>query len=54
MIIKTKPQKNLINSVVYGPKIHAHQQSNGQIIIGEQITAPIKKNTKDRSCKKNK
>ena len=39
--------KNLINSVVYGPKIHAHQQSNGQLIIGEQITAPIKENTQD-------
>ena len=46
VIIKTKPQKNLINSVVYGPKIHAHQQSNGQIIIGEQITAPIKENSR--------
>ena len=44
VIIKTKPQKNLINSVVYGPKIHAHQQSNGQLIIGEQITAPIREN----------
>jgi len=47
VIIKSKPQKNLINSVVYGPKIHAHQQSNGQLIIGEQITAPIKKNSID-------
>ena len=54
VIIKTKPQKNLINSVVYGPKIHAHQQSNGQIIIGEQITAPIKKNTKDHIKRINK
>ena len=49
VIIKTKPMKNLINSVVYGPKIHAHQQSNGQLIIGEQITAPIKENTKDHT-----
>ena len=47
VIIKTKPQKSLINSVVYGPKIHAHQQTNGQIIIGEQITAPIKENSRD-------
>ena len=47
VIIKTKPKKNLVNSVVYGPKIHAHQQSNGQIIIGEQITAPIKENSKN-------
>jgi len=47
VIIKTKPNKNLINSVVYGPKIHAHQQSNGQIIIGEQITAPIMENSKN-------
>ena len=31
VIIKTNPKKDLINSVVYGPKIHAHQQSNGQI-----------------------
>jgi len=54
VIIKTKPQKNLINSVVYGPKIHAHQQSNGQIIIGEQITAPIKKNIKDHIKRINK
>ena len=45
VIIKTKPQKNIINSVVYGPKIHAHQQSNGQLIIGEQITAPTKENS---------
>ena len=45
VIIKTKPKKKLINSVVYGPKIHAHQQSNGQLIIGEQITAPIKENS---------
>ena len=45
VIIKTKPKKNLINSVVYGPKIHAHQQSNGQLIIGEQITAPIRENS---------
>ena len=45
MIIKTEPKKNLINSVVYGPKIHAHQQSNGQLIIGEQITAPIRENS---------
>ena len=47
VIIKTKPHKNLLNSVVYGPKVHAHQQSNGQLIIGEQITAPIKENSKD-------
>ena len=45
VIIKTKPKKKLINSVVYGPKIHAHQQSNGQLIIGEQITAPIEENS---------
>ena len=45
VIIKTEPKKNLINSVVYGPKIHAHQQSNGQLIIGEQITAPIRENS---------
>ena len=47
VIIKTKAEKNLINSVVYGPKIHAHQQSNGQLIIGEQITAPIEENSTD-------
>ena len=47
VIIKTKPHKNLLNSVVYGPKVHAHQQTNGQLIIGEQITAPIKENSKD-------
>ena len=47
VIIKTKPRKKIINSVVYGPKIHAHQQTNGQIVIGEQITAPIKENSKD-------
>ena len=45
VIIKTEPKKDLINSIVYGPKIHAHQQSNGQLIIGEQITAPIKENS---------
>ena len=45
VIIKTKPKKKLINSVVYGPKIHAHQQSNGQLIIGEQITAPIEESS---------
>ena len=47
VIIKTRPNKNLINSIVYGPKIHAHQQSNGQIIIGEQVTAPIKENSRN-------
>ncbi len=47
VIIKTNPKKDLINSVVYGPKIHAHQQSNGQIIIGEQITAPVEENSKN-------
>ena len=45
VIIKTKPKKNLINSIVYGPNIHAHQQSNGQLIIGEQITAPTEQNS---------
>ena len=54
VIIKTKPNKNLINSVVYGPKIHAHQQSNGQIIIGEQITAPIKENSRNHLKRINK
>ncbi len=54
VIIKTKSQKNLINSVVYGPKIHAHQQSNGQLIIGEQITAPIKENSTDHLKRINK
>tara|TARA_Y100000022_G_C13213779_1_gene358875 strand:+ start:67 stop:1212 length:1146 start_codon:yes stop_codon:yes gene_type:complete len=54
VIIKTKPQKNLINSVVYGPKIHVHQQTNGQIIIGEQITAPIKENSRDHLKRINK
>ena len=54
VIIKTKPKKNLINSVVYGPKIHAHQQSNGQIIIGEQITAPVKENSKNHLKRINK
>ena len=47
VIIKTNPKKDLINSIVYGPKIHAHQQSNGQIIIGEQITAPVEENSKN-------
>ena len=45
VIIKTKPKKNLINSIVYGPNIHAHQQSNGRLIIGEQITAPTEQNS---------
>jgi glycine/D-amino acid oxidase-like deaminating enzyme len=45
VIIKTKPTKKTINSIIYGPKIHAHQQRNGQIIIGEQITAPIRENS---------
>ena len=54
VIIKTKPEKNLINSVVYGPKIHAHQQSNGQLIIGEQITAPIRENPIDHLKRINK
>ena len=54
VIIKTKPKKNLINSVVYGPKIHVHQQSNGQIIIGEQITAPVKENSKNHLKRINK
>ena len=45
VIIKTEPTENTINSIVYGPKIHAHQQRNGQIIIGEQITAPIRENS---------
>ena len=45
VIIKTKPKKNLINSIVYGPNIHVHQQSNGQLIIGEQITAPTEQNS---------
>ncbi len=54
IIIKTKPYKDLINSVVYGPKIHAHQQSNGQLIIGEQITAPIKENSTDHLKRINK
>ena len=39
---------------MYGPKIHAHQQSNGQLIIGEQITAPIKENTEDHIKRINK
>ena len=54
VIIKTKSEKNLINSVVYGPKIHAHQQSNGQLIIGEQITAPIRENPIDHLKRINK
>ena len=54
LIIKTKPEKNLVNSVVYGPKIHAHQQSNGQLIIGEQITASIKENSIDHLKRINK
>ena len=45
VIIKTRPEKDLINSIVYGPDIHMHQQSNGQLIVGEQITAPIKENS---------
>ena len=47
VIIKTKPSNNIINSIVYGPNIHAHQQNNGQLIIGEQITAPIKEDSKN-------
>ena len=54
VIIKTNPKKDLINSVVYGPKIHAHQQSNGQVIIGEQITAPIEENSKNHLIRINK
>ena len=54
VIIKTNPKKDLINSIVYGPKIHAHQQSNGQIIIGEQITAPIKENSRNHLKRINK
>ena len=54
VIIKTKQQKNFINSVVYGPKIHAHQQNNGQLIIGEQITAPVKENSTDHLKRINK
>ena len=47
IIIKTEPTRSLINSIVYGPQIHAHQQRNGQLIIGEQITAPLKESSKN-------
>lgn len=54
VIIKTKPSEKIINSIVYGPKIHAHQQRNGQIIIGEQITAPLKEDSMNHLSRINK
>ena len=36
VIIKSKPYKKIINKIIVGPGIHFYQQSNGQMIIGEQ------------------
>jgi len=54
VIIKTEPARSLINSIVYGPQIHAHQQRNGQLIIGEQITAPLEESSKNHLRRINK
>jgi len=54
VIIKTEPARSLINSIVYGPQIHAHQQRNGQLIIGEQITAPLEESFKNHLRRINK
>ncbi len=54
VIIKTEPTESLVNSIVYGPQIHAHQQRNGQLIIGEQITTPLKESPKNHLRRINK
>ena len=41
VIIKSKPYKKIINKIIVGPGIHFYQQSNGQIIIGEQGSISI-------------
>ncbi len=54
VIIKTEPTESLVNAIVYGPQIHAHQQRNGQLIIGEQITTPLKESPKNHLRRINK
>ena len=40
IIVKSKPYKNVINSIIVGPGTHIHQLRNGVVVFGEQEGAP--------------
>ena len=40
IIVKSRPYKKLIDSIIVGPGIHVHQLKNGVMVIGEQDGAP--------------
>ena len=40
IIVKSKPYKKLINSIIVGPGTHIHQLKNGVVVIGEQNGSP--------------
>ncbi len=40
LVVTTEPLPMMLNTVLYPPRVHIHQQSDGRVVIGEKIGAP--------------
>lgn len=40
VIVTTEPLPMMLNTVLYPPRVHLHQQNDGRVIIGEKAGAP--------------
>jgi len=40
VIVTTAPMAPILNTVLYPPRVHVHQQSDGRVILGEKAGAP--------------
>lgn len=43
VIVTTRPMPAIVNTVLYAPRVHLHQQSDGRVILGEKAGPPATK-----------